>query len=74
MRPVPSHRGDESPSSTMGDPDVYVSNKYEGFVEVTRDNCVWRSTHVGADRIDIHPRWVELEDGGWFDWCYCVVS
>ena len=55
VRPIPSHRGDESPSNAMGDPDVYVSNKHEGFVEVTRDNCVWRSTHVGADRIDIHP-------------------
>jgi hypothetical protein len=37
-------------AGAMGDPDLYVSNQYEGFVEASRDNCVWRSTLVRGVR------------------------
>jgi hypothetical protein len=48
----------------IGDPDLYVTNKYEGLVAVTKDNCVWRSVNVGADRIDIHPHDPNAARGG----------
>ena len=34
----------------IGDPDLYVSNRFCGFVPVTKDSFVWKSTNVGADR------------------------
>jgi hypothetical protein len=44
-----------------GDPDIYVTNRHEGLVGTTRDNYVWRSTEVGADRLDIYPDDLHLE-------------
>ena len=39
----------------IGDPDLFVTNKFEGLVGVTKEDYVWKSTNVGSDRIDIHP-------------------
>ena len=45
----------------IGDPDLFVSNKHNGMVAVSKDNYIWKSTNVGADRVDIHPN--DLERG-----------
>jgi hypothetical protein len=50
----------------IGDPDLYLSNKFDGLVAVTKDNCVWKSTNVGADRLDIHPADKNAQRGGTF--------
>lgn len=45
----------------IGDPDLYVTNRFEGLVGVTKENFSWKSTNVGPDRIDIHP--VDIDTG-----------
>lgn len=42
--PVNDERG------PIGDPDLYVSNRFGGMLPVTKDTFVWKSTNVGADR------------------------
>lgn len=37
------------------DPDLYVSNAYNGLVGVTRQSAQWCSIASGCDRVDIHP-------------------
>ena len=46
-----------------GDPDVYVTNKFEGLIGATKESYTWKSQHSGNDRIDIHPEDVERERG-----------
>ena len=40
------------PANDESDPDIYVSNHSK---EVGQDKYTWKSTNVGADRLDIHP-------------------
>ncbi len=54
--------GDDDKSSrefgaASSDPDLYVSNRHEGLVGVSRESAqhVWRSTSAGSDRVDIFP-------------------
>lgn len=41
--------------SPIGDPDLYVTNRYSGFIAVDKENAIWKSTNAGADRVDILP-------------------
>ena len=71
VRVHPLHDGSASAStgaiySPSGDPDLFVTNRYNGMVGVTRDNWVWRSCSVGADRIDIHPSDMDVKRGSTF--------
>lgn len=47
----------------IGDPDLYVTNRFEGLVGVTKENFSWKSTNVGPDRIDIHPMDIDTSRG-----------
>jgi hypothetical protein len=51
-------------NNSYGDPDLYITNKYEGLVGVTRDLFTWRSTNTGSDRVDIHPNDPKSARGG----------
>ena len=48
------------------DPDLYITNRYDGFIEATRNNSLWRSTDVGDDCIYIHPQDAKLSLGRTF--------
>ena len=39
----------------IGDPDLYLTNRNGGAGPLSREAFVWKSTNVGADRIDVHP-------------------
>lgn len=42
-------------ANSAGDPDLYVTNQYNGQVGVTRENCVWSCVNLGVSRVDILP-------------------
>jgi hypothetical protein len=42
-------------AGSSGDPDLYVTNRFQGQVAVTRDNYVWSCASSGTSRIDILP-------------------
>jgi hypothetical protein len=42
-------------AGSSGDPDLYVTNRFQGQVAVTRDNYVWSCVSSGTSRIDILP-------------------
>eukprot|EP01038_Epipyxis_sp_PR26KG_P005834 gene5834-8049_t len=46
--------------TAIGDPDLYVTNRFDGLVGITKDNYIWKSTCVDNDRIEIHPSDVNL--------------
>lgn len=46
-----------------GDPDLFVSNRFKGLVNVTSTNFVWRSYNIGTDQIDISPNDIESSRG-----------
>lgn len=50
-------------TAPAGDPDLYVTNRYSGFVALTKDTALWRSTTVGVDRVDILPEDAEAARG-----------
>eukprot|EP00607_Mallomonas_marina_P005451 CAMPEP_0182426556 /NCGR_PEP_ID=MMETSP1167-20130531/13041_1 /TAXON_ID=2988 /ORGANISM="Mallomonas Sp, Strain CCMP3275" /LENGTH=817 /DNA_ID=CAMNT_0024608059 /DNA_START=38 /DNA_END=2488 /DNA_ORIENTATION=+ len=56
--------GQDDSGCCIGDPDLYVTNRYGGQVEVSKDNYVWKSTNVGRDRVDIHPEDMDVVRGG----------
>eukprot|EP01041_Mallomonas_annulata_P010897 gene10897-22748_t len=43
-----------------------ATNRFNGLVEVNKENCVWKSNNVGGDRIDIHPNDVDVRRGNTF--------
>lgn len=45
---VNSIRNDNNEES---DPDIYVSNKYSGLVQVNQENYIWRSAMIGSDQV-----------------------
>ena len=59
---VNSERGHKG-SHPIGDPDLYVTNKFEGLVCANKDSYTWKSINSGSDRIDIHPDDIELGRG-----------
>ena len=52
--------------SATVDPDLYVTNSYDGLVGVTRDNCTWKSIGLGPDRVYIHPEDINAPRGSFF--------
>lgn len=56
----------DASNSPIGDPDLYVTNRYNGLVAVDKENFVWKSTNVGADRVDIHPQDLDMVRGSTF--------
>jgi hypothetical protein len=53
-------------NGVVGDADVYVSNKYDGLIGVTKQNYIWRSATVGNCRVDIHPNDQNHSRGNFF--------
>ena len=49
-----------------GDVDFFVTNRHRGLVFPSRDRTTWRSTSVGAGRVDIHPSDKESKRGNSF--------
>lgn len=45
---VNSLRNDNNEES---DPDIYISNKYAGLVQVNHENYIWRSAMIGSDQV-----------------------
>lgn len=64
VRPVMSSpTSSEGKGTPIGDPDLYVTNRYSGFVALSKDNAIWKSTTVGVDRVDILPDDAEAQRG-----------
>lgn len=42
-------------ADTVSDPDLYVTNQFDGLVGVTKENFTWVCSSVGSARVDIHP-------------------
>lgn len=39
-----------------GDPDLFISNHFNGYVAVDSANAVWRSAQSGGCQVEIHPK------------------
>lgn len=52
---VPRFAQEFAGDKPIGDPDLYLTNRNGGAGPLSRDAFVWKSTNVGADRIDVHP-------------------
>ena len=63
VRPTVDRSKTHKVSVPTGDPDLYVTNKFEGLVCANKESYTWKSTNSGSDRIDIHPDDIELGRG-----------
>jgi hypothetical protein len=52
--------------SPVGDADLFVSNAHDGIVDVTKENCIWKSTNIGYDAVFLHPSDPNINRGSYF--------
>jgi hypothetical protein len=43
------------------DPDIYITNRYNGLINVTKTNYVWNSNNMISNQIYIHPQDIESQ-------------
>ena len=73
VRPLVEEKkpGERASTSPPGDPDLYISNKFDGLVvmgsqdtaDAYKEFFTWKCTNTGSSRVDIHPEDIHRKAG-----------